>query len=161
LAGYSSICLARALPEEGQLVTCELNAKHAAVARANLEHAGLASKVQLRVGPALETLSELIRMRHPPFDLVFIDADKPSNAAYFEAARKLSRIGTVIVTDNVVREGDILDQDSSDATVLGVRRFIDRVAADPGVSATALQTVGDKGYDGFALALVTQIDQDA
>jgi predicted O-methyltransferase YrrM len=156
LAGYSSIWLARALPADGSLVTCEVNSKHAAVARSNLERAGLSSVAQVRLGPAIETLSELIRARHPPFDLVFIDADKPSNAAYFAAALKLSRIGTVIITDNVVRGGDILDEASSDAAVRGVRTFIDRVAANSGVSATALQTVGEKGYDGFALALVTR-----
>jgi predicted O-methyltransferase YrrM len=157
LAGYSSIWLARAVPVDGLLVTCELNAKHAAVARSNLERAGLGSVAQVRLGPAIETLAELIRAQHPPFDLVFIDADKPSNAAYFAAARKLSRIGTLIVTDNVVRGGDILDAASSDAAVRGVRSFIDRVAEDSGVSATALQTVGEKGYDGFALALVTRL----
>jgi predicted O-methyltransferase YrrM len=157
LAGYSSIWLARALPADGLLVTCELNAKHADVARANIERAGLASLVQLRLGPALETLAELIRAQHPPFDLVFIDADKPGNAAYFAAALKLSRIGTVIITDNVVRGGDILHEASSDAAVRGVRAFIDQVGGDSGVSATALQTVGEKGYDGFALALVTRL----
>jgi predicted O-methyltransferase YrrM len=158
LAGYSSIWLARALPADGLLVTCEVNAKHAAVARSNLAHAGLGPVAQVRLGPAIDTLSELIRARHPPFDLVFIDADKPSNAAYFTAALKLSRIGTVIITDNVVRAGEILDEDSSDAAVRGVRSFIERVAGDSGVSATALQTVGEKGYDGFALALVTRLE---
>ena len=156
LGGYSSIWLARALPADGQLVTCEVNAKHAAVARTNIERAELSTVVELRLGPALDTLSALIRDRHPPFDLVFIDADKPNNSAYLAAALKLSRLGTLIITDNVVRGGELLDEKTSDSGVRGVRAFIDALAAEPRVSATALQTVGEKGYDGFALALVTK-----
>jgi predicted O-methyltransferase YrrM len=156
LGGYSSIWLARALPTDGHLVTCELNAKHAALARTNIERAGLSAVVEQRVGPALDTLTQLVAERHPPFDLVFIDADKPSNSAYLAATLKLSRLGTLIIADNVVRGGLLLDEATSDSSARGVRGFIDSLAAESRVSATALQTVGAKGYDGFALALVTQ-----
>jgi predicted O-methyltransferase YrrM len=160
LGGYSTIWLARALPADGVLITCELSAKHAEVARSNLERAGLDRRVQVWVGPAITTLSDLIQEQHPPFDLVFIDADKPGNAAYLPAALKLSRLGTLIITDNVVRVGAILEDPSSDAAVHGVRTFIDRLAENAGVSATALQTVGEKGHDGFALALVTRLERN-
>jgi predicted O-methyltransferase YrrM len=155
LGGYSTIWLARGLPADGKLVTCELSPKHAAVARTNIERAELSANVDVRVGPALATLSDLLRERHPPFDLVFIDADKPSYPAYLEAALKLTRSGTLIVADNVVRGGDLLDEAGSDPGARGVRQFVDSLAADSRVSATAIQTVGEKGYDGFALALVT------
>jgi predicted O-methyltransferase YrrM len=155
LGGYSTIWLARGLPADGKLVTCELNPKHAAVARTNIERAGLSANVDLRVGPALGTLADLLRERHPSFDLVFIDADKPNYPAYLAAVLELCRPGTLIVADNVVRGGDVIDEATSDSGARGVRRFVDFLAADSRVSATAIQTVGEKGYDGFALALVT------
>jgi predicted O-methyltransferase YrrM len=154
LGGYSTIWLARALPEDGRLVTCELQPKHAEVAAANIARAGLAERVQIRVGPALESLEALARERPEPFDMVFIDADKPNNAGYFEAALALSRPGTLIIVDNVVRRGEILDQESTDPNVLGVHRLAELVAAEPRVRATALQTVGSKGHDGFLAARV-------
>ncbi len=155
LGGYSAIWLARALPPGGgRLITLEVDAKHAEVARANLARAGLANVTQVRLGRAIDTLPELERESAGPFDLVFIDADKPSNPEYFAWALKLSRRGTVIVVDNVVRGGAVADTASSDAAVLGVRRLNQMMAAEPRISATAIQTVGSKGYDGFALALV-------
>jgi predicted O-methyltransferase YrrM len=154
LGGYSAIWMARALPAGGRLVTLEIDAKHAAVARANLARAGVADIVELRLGPALETLPKLAAERRGPFDLVFIDADKPSNPEYFQWALKLSRPGSLIVVDNVVRDGAVLDAASKDASVQGVRRLNALMAAEPRVSATAIQTVGSKGYDGFAVALV-------
>lgn len=155
LGGYSAIWLARALPPGGgRLVTLEVDAKHAEVARANLARAGLANVTQVRLGRAIDTLPELERESAGPFDLVFIDADKPSNPEYFAWALKLARRGTVIVVDNVVRGGAVADAASSDAAVLGVRRLNQMMAAEPRISATAIQTVGSKGYDGFALALV-------
>ena len=155
LGGYSAIWLARALPPGGgRLITLEVDAKHAEVARANLARAGLANVTQVRLGRAIDTLPELERESAGPFDLVFIDADKPSNPDYFSWALKLARRGTVIVVDNVVRGGAVADAASSDAAVLGVRRLNQMMASEPRVSATAVQTVGGKGYDGFALALV-------
>jgi predicted O-methyltransferase YrrM len=155
LAGYSTIWLARGLPADGKLISCELNAQHAALARTNIERAGLGANVEVRIGPALDTLSELRRERHPSFDLVFIDADKPNYPAYWEAVLKLSRPGTLIVADNVVQAGGLVDEATSDPRARGVRQFLDSLATDSRVSATAIQTVGEKGYDGFALALVT------
>ena len=152
LGAYSTIWLARALPREGRLVTLELDAGYAEVARANLAPAGLSDVVEVRVGPARDTLAALAAEGHPPFDLVFIDADKASNAEYLEAALALARPGTLIVADNVVRGGSVLDGD--DPSAAGVRRFFDLIAAEPRLRATAIQTVGEKGYDGFALALV-------
>jgi predicted O-methyltransferase YrrM len=156
LGGYSTIWLARALPPGGRLVTLEVNAAHAEVARANVARAGLSAVVDVRVGPALETLPRLAAEAGAgaPFDLVFIDADKPSTTEYFEWALALSRPGSVIVVDNVVRDGALADAASEDASVRGMRRFVERVAAEPRVSATGVQTVGAKGYDGFVLALV-------
>ena len=154
LGGYSTIWLARALPESGRMVTLEASAKHAAVARKNLERAKLLGKVELREGPALETLPKLLAERVEPFDLIFMDADKEHNAEYLDWALRLSRVGTVIVTDNVVREGTVLDAASNDAMVQGTRRFFDAVAAVPHVTATAIQTVSGKKYDGFALLIV-------
>src|SRR6202042_905794 len=130
LGGYSTIWLARALPENGRMVTLEASAKHAAVARKNLERAKLLDKVELREGPALETLPKLLAERVEPFDLIFVDADKEHNAEYLKWALRLSRVGTVIVTDNVVREGSVLDAASDDAMVRGTRRFFDAVAAE-------------------------------
>ena len=154
LGGYSAIWLARALPPGGRLVTLEIDPKHAEVARANLAAAGLTELAEVRVGPAVETLPVLAAEGGDPFDLVFIDADKPSNAAYFSWALKLSRPGSLIVVDNVARGGAVADAASQDASVQGVRRLLDLIAAEPRVSATAVQTVGDKGYDGFLMALV-------
>jgi len=150
LGGYSAIWLARGLAPGGRLVTLEAVEKHAAVARKNLERARVAQAVDVRVGPALATLPKL----EGPFDLSFIDADKQNNAEYFRWALKLSRPGSVIVVDNVVREGAVVDPRSRDAAVLGVRKLNELVAAEPRVAATAIQTVGVKGYDGFAVALV-------
>jgi predicted O-methyltransferase YrrM len=150
LAGYSTIWMARALPPGGRLISLEYEPKHAAVARSNLEQAGVAGLVEVRVGEALKTLPLL----EGPFDLIFIDADKPNNAGYFQWALKLSRPGSVIVVDNVVREGKVADPDGADEDALGVRQMVDLIAAEPRVSATAIQTVGCKSYDGFLLAVV-------
>jgi len=150
LAGYSAIWLARGLAAGGRLVTLEALEKHAAVARKNIARAGLAEVVEIRVGRALDELPGL----QAPFDLSFIDADKQNNAEYFRWALKLSRPGSLIVVDNVVREGAVIDARSRDASVQGVRRLNELIAAEPRVAATAIQTVGLKGYDGFALALV-------
>lgn len=155
LGGYSTIWLARALPPEGRVVTLELDPKHAAVARSNLQRAGVDGQVEVRVGRALESLTALTREGVPPFDFVFIDADKQSIPEYFQHSLALTRPGAVIVVDNVIRRGAVIDANSSDANVQGVRRFNDLVAKTPGVTATALQTVGSKGYDGFALIYVT------
>jgi predicted O-methyltransferase YrrM len=150
LGGYSAIWLARGLASAGRLITLEALEKHAAVARKNIARAGLGDVVEVRVGEALHALPAL----QGPFDLTFIDADKQNNAEYFSWALKLSRPGSVIVVDNVVREGAVIDARSRDAAVQGVRRLNERIAAEPRVAATAIQTVGVKGYDGFAIALV-------
>jgi len=155
LGGYSTIWLARALPADGRLVTLEFEPKHAAVARANLARAGLDGLVDVRVGPALETLPELAREGGAPFDLIFIDADKENYPGYFQWALRLARRGTMIIADNIVRQGGVIDPQHADPRVQGVRRFFDLVAAEPRVSATAIQTVGGKGYDGLAFVLVT------
>jgi predicted O-methyltransferase YrrM len=152
LGAYSTISLARALPPGGRLMTVELDASYAEVARANLARAGVADVVDVRVGPARDTLAALAAEGHDPFDLVFIDADKAGNAEYLGAALELSRRGTLIVADNVIRGGSVLD--GRDASAVGVRRFFDVIAAEPRLRATAIQTVGEKGYDGFALAVV-------
>ncbi|CAI1652759.1 O-methyltransferase [Serratia entomophila] len=152
LGGYSTIWLARALPPDGTLVTLEANERHAAVARRNVANAGLSAQVALRVGPALLSLPQL--QAEAPFDLIFIDADKPGNPDYLQWALRLSRPGTAIVGDNVVRNGAVTDAASKDASVQGVRRFFDMMAQEPRLSATALQTVGNKGWDGFSLAIV-------
>lgn len=154
LAGYSTIWLARALPKDGRLVTLEFDPKHAKVARTNVDRAGLAAIVDVRVGRALDTLPKIAAAGEGPFDLIFLDADKPNNPAYFEWALKLSRKGSLIVADNVVRFGALIDDKSSDASVKGVRNFIEIIALEKRVNATAIQTVGVKGHDGFALALV-------
>ncbi|HMQ53096.1 MAG TPA: O-methyltransferase [Anaerolineae bacterium] len=155
LGGYSTICLARALPVGGRLITLEAEPRHAAVAQANIARAGLAKVVEVRLGQALDSLSQLAAEGHGPFDLIFIDADKPNNPAYFEWALKLSRRGSLIIADNVVRNGAVVDPNSTDPSIQGIRRFFELVAAEPRVSATALQTVGAKGYDGLAIVLVT------
>jgi predicted O-methyltransferase YrrM len=154
LGGYSTICLARALPEGGRLVTLEVDAKHADVARSNVARAGFANVVEIRVGPALETLARMQEEGAEPFDLIFIDADKPNNPTYLGWALKLSRLGSLIICDNVVRKGAVADADSPDPMVQGARRFFEMLGAEPRLSATAVQTVGSKGYDGFAMALV-------
>jgi predicted O-methyltransferase YrrM len=154
LGGYSTIWLARALPPDGRIVTLELEPRHAEVARRNFERAGIASRVDLRVGRAAATLARLVEDRVEPFDFVFIDADKPSMAEYFQRALQLSRVGTVIIADNVVRNGAVVDPASADPSVQGVRAFMDVLAKETRVSATTLQTVGSKGYDGFTMALV-------
>jgi predicted O-methyltransferase YrrM len=154
LGGYSTIWLGRALPPDGRLVTLEANPHYAEVARANIARAGLAEVVELHVGLAETTLARLAADGDGPFDLIFIDADKAGNAQYLTWALALSRAGTLIVADNVVRAGAIVEAGSADPSVEGVRRFFDLLAAQARVSATAIQTVGEKGYDGFALAVV-------
>jgi predicted O-methyltransferase YrrM len=154
LGGYSAIWMARALPEGGELVTLEVDAAHAAIAQRNIERAGMGSRVRVVVGPAAETLTRLITDRVAPFDLVFIDADKESSDIYFRAALTLARVGTMIVVDNVVRDGKVADVSTTDEGVQGIQRMTDLIAAEPRVSATAIQTVGEKGYDGFILAVV-------
>jgi len=154
LGGYSTIWMARALPDGGRMVTLELNPHHARVAIGNLQNAGLSERVEVRVGPANESLSTLVTVTSEQFDLIFIDADKQGYPEYLRWALKLSHPGTVIVADNVVREGKVIDAQSNDANVQGVREFTAQLAAEPRLSATVLQTVGVKGYDGFALAIV-------
>lgn len=158
LGGYSTIWMARALPSGGRLVTLEADVCHADVARANLKRAGVMDCVDLHVGPALETLPRLEAEQVAPFDLVFIDADKPSNPNYLGWALRLTRPGSVIIGDNVVRDGAVTDAMNSDPRVRGVRRFTDLIAEEPRLIATALQTVGSKGWDGFAMALVVGAD---
>lgn len=154
LGGYSTIWLARALPPGGRLVTLEADARHAAVARANVDRAGLGAVVDLRLGPALETLPRLEAEGCGPFDFIFIDADKPAYPEYLAWALRLARSGSVIVADNVVRKGAIADAASEDPNVQGARRFNALLAAESRVTATVIQTVGEKGHDGFAYALV-------
>ncbi|MBW4579013.1 MAG: O-methyltransferase [Tildeniella nuda ZEHNDER 1965/U140] len=154
LAGYSTIWLARALPSDGTLITLEANPKHAKVAQANIDRAGLTKQVEIRVGAALETLPQLAAEGQEPFDLVFIDADKVNTAEYFSWALKLTRRGSVIITDNVVRQGGVIDANSTDENIQGIRRFNAALALEPRVKATIVQTVGSKGYDGLAIALV-------
>jgi len=155
LGGYSAIWMARALPADGRLVSLELDPKHAEVARRNLARAGLERLAEVRLGPALASLAALAAEGAAPFDLAFIDADKPTMPDYLDWCVKLVRPGGVIVADNVVRDGKVIDARSRDASVLGVRRLNDLIAAEKRVSATAVQTVGAKGYDGFTVALVT------
>ena len=155
LGGYSTIWLARALPDDGRLITLEVNARHAEIARRNVACTGLESKVEIRTGAALATLPKLEAEGLGPFDFVFIDADKTNNAAYLEWALRLSRPGTTIVVDNVVRQGDVVEAASRDPDVVGVRRMFELMAREPRLSATAIQTVGAKGWDGFALAVVS------
>jgi predicted O-methyltransferase YrrM len=155
LGGYSTIWLARALPTGGRLITLEADARHAEIARANIARAGLADNVEVRLGKALESLPALAAEGRGPFDLVFIDADKPNCAEYVGWAIKMSRVGSVIVVDNVVRQGAIVEAQSPDTAVQGMRRMNEMIAKDPRVSATAIQTVGSKGYDGFVIAFVT------
>ena len=156
LGGYSTIWLARALPADGRLITLEYEPKHADVARASIARAGLADVVELRVGRALDTLPQIAAEGRGPFDLIFIDADKEGYPDYFAWALKLARRGSVIIADNVVRKGAVADADSKDSLIRGVRRFNELLAAEKRVSATVFQTVGSKGYDGFAIARVME-----
>ncbi|MBV8586059.1 MAG: O-methyltransferase [Verrucomicrobia bacterium] len=156
LAGYSTIWLARALPADGRLITIESNASHARIAQANIEKAGVGSKVEIRVGKALELFPELLAEGLAPFDFIFIDADKESYPEYYEWAVRVSQYGTVIVIDNVVRNGAIREVKPEDKRVKAVKRLFDLISQDHRVSATAVQTVGTKGYDGFVLARVTE-----
>ena len=154
LGGYSTLWLASALPENGVVVTLELEPRHAEVAMRNLKSAGLANKVDLHIGPAAEALKTLAQEHTAPFDFIFIDADKASYSEYLQWSMKLSRPGTLIAADNVVRDGKVIDPESPDPHIQGVRRFTEMVAAEPRLSTTVLQTVGTKGYDGFAISLV-------
>ena len=154
LGGYSTIWMARALAPGGRLVTLELNPDYARVARESIERAGLSERVEVRVGPALDSLLALRDEGVEPFDLIFIDADKQSTPEYFEQALELCRPGGLIMVDNVVRDGALIDPDSEDPGVHGMRRFLEMAGAEPRVSATTIQTVGSKGYDGFVLALM-------
>ncbi|MFA6124891.1 O-methyltransferase [Sphingomonas sp.] len=157
LGGYSTIWLARALPEGGQVVTLEIEPHHAAVARDNIARAGLGDRVEIRVGAALSSLEAMIAQGEELFDLVFVDADKESSVAYVRAAMALARPGTTIVIDNVVREGEVLDAASADSRVHGVRALFEMIANEPRLSATAVQTVGAKKWDGFVLAVVEAV----
>ncbi len=155
LAGYSTIWLARALPPDGRLITLESDPQHAGIARANIARAGLEDRIDVRLGAALDTLPRLAEERQGPFDFTFIDADRPNLPEYFAWALTLSRRGSLIIVDNVVRKGGVIDAASEDPNIKGVRRFGERLAAETRVSATMVQTVGAKGYDGFTIALVT------
>jgi predicted O-methyltransferase YrrM len=158
LGGYSTIWLARALPSDpdskARLITLEVSPEHAKVARSNIDRAGLTPLVELRLGPALDSLAQLHREQTPPFDLIFIDADKPNLAAYLDWSLKLSRAGTVILCDNVIRKGAVIKPQDDDPAVQGARRLFENLKAHPHLDATSLQTVGSKGHDGFVLAIV-------
>ena len=154
LGGYSTIWLARSIPDDGKIVTVEFDPRHANVAKQNIESAGLSGKVDLRIGKAMDVMLELKKANEEPFDLIFIDADKPPYAEYFEMALSLSRSGTVIICDNVIREGKVLDEHSDDDRVVGVQRFNKMLGSNQLVTATILQTVGVKEYDGMAIAVV-------
>ena len=154
LGGYSTIWMARGLPDDGRIVTLELDPHHAKVARSNFERAGVSDKVDLRIGPALQSLSTLDSEKAGPFDLIFIDADKPNNANYLSLAMRLSRSGTVIICDNVIRDGTVTRQDGRDPYVEGARAAFSFIGGDKRLDGTAIQTVGAKGYDGFAIAVV-------
>jgi len=155
LGGYSTIWLARALPPDGRLITLEANPQHAEVARTNISRAGLTDVVEVRVGQALDTLPQLAAASHAPFDLVFVDADKENTEGYLEWALKLTQPGSVIILDNVVRDGAVSDATNTDPRIQAIRHGLEALAADPRVTTTAIQTVGSKGYDGLAIALVT------
>ena len=154
LGGYSTIWMARALPEIGKLISLELDPKHAAVAQKNISAAGVAGKVEIRIGKGLDLLSKMIEEKEQPFDMIFIDADKPPYAEYFKMALQLSRPGTLIIADNVIREGKVLDNDSKDEMVMGAHRFNKLLGNTVEVTATIIQTVGSKEHDGMALAVV-------
>lgn len=154
LGGYSTIWMARELPDDGELITLEISPKNAQVAQGNLDRAGISDRIRILVAPASDSLKRIIADRVEPFDVVFIDADKERSVEYFDAALALTRVGSVIIVDNVVRKGAIIDASTSDAMVIGMQRLTERVAGESRVSATAIQTVGSKGYDGFILAVV-------
>lgn len=154
LGAYSTIWLARALPDGGQVITLEIDPHHAEIARKNLERAGVLERVEITVGPAIDAMRALYEGAAPPFDLVFIDADKKSIPEYLDWSVKLSRPGTIIIVDNVVRDGKVLDENSADPDIRGVRRMTEMMASNPRLSATAIPTVGARGYDGFAMAVV-------
>jgi caffeoyl-CoA O-methyltransferase len=154
LAGYSTIWMAKALPEDGRLISLEIDPHHAEVAKKNIDRAGLSSKVEIRVGKAIDLLAQLVKDNTTPFDMIFIDADKPPYTEYFEWSLKLSRPGTLIIADNVIRDGKVLDKDHEDPMVKGAQRFNKALAANSHVSATILQTFGVKEYDGMAIAIV-------
>lgn len=154
LVGYSTIWMARALPKNGRLISLEFDPHHAQVAKNNIEKAGLADVVEIRIGKAIDLLPRLEANKEGPFDMIFIDADKPPYTEYFQWALKLSRPGTLIVADNVIRDGKVMDAKSSDEMVQGARRFNSFLAKTPGVTATIIQTVGSKMHDGMALAVV-------
>ena len=154
LAGYSTIWMAKALPEDGKLISLEIDPHHAAVARKNIDRAGLSSKVEVREGKAIELLPRLVEENAGPFDMIFIDADKPPYTEYFEWALKLSRSGTLIIADNVIRDGKVLDPNHNDPMVQGAQRFNKALAANKQVTATILQNIGVKEYDGMAIAIV-------
>ncbi|MDX8478712.1 O-methyltransferase [Mesorhizobium sp. VK24D] len=154
LGGYSTIWMARGLPDDGKVVTLELEPHHARVARSNFERAGVSDKVDLRLGPALQSLAALESENAGPFDLIFIDADKPNNPNYLSWAMRLARSGTVIVCDNVIRDGAVLNEDGADANVVGARAAFSFIGGEKRLDGTAIQTVGVKGYDGFAIAIV-------
>jgi predicted O-methyltransferase YrrM len=155
LGGYSAIWFARALPEDGKLISLEINPETAEIARANITHAGVDHLVQVRLGPALDTLQTIADEQPEAFDIVFIDADKANNPGYFEWALKLTYPGSLIIIDNVARQGRVINEATTDPDISGVRRVVDLIANEPRVTATAIQTVGEKGYDGLLIALVT------
>jgi predicted O-methyltransferase YrrM len=156
LGGYSAIWLGRALPEDGRLISLEISEEHAAVARRNLARAGLERKVEVRVAPALDSLAQLKADREEPFDLVFIDADKRNTPAYFTAALDLAHVGSLIIVDNVVRQGKLVDLEGDDPDAAGMRTLIEQMAAESRIAPAVIQTVGVKGWDGFAFALVVR-----
>ncbi|MCU1219304.1 MAG: methyltransferase [Candidatus Angelobacter sp.] len=156
LGGYSTIWLARALPTEGRLISLEIDQKRAEIARANVARAELSNVVEIRLGRAVDTLQQLVAEGHEPFDLIFIDADKPGYAEYLKWSLKLARPGTLIIADNVVRKGEVADPASTDENVQGIRKFNEMLAAEKSVTTTVIQTVGSKGYDGLALILVAE-----
>ena len=154
LGGYSTIWMARVLPDDGKIITLELDARHAAVAQKNIDNAGLSEKVEIRIGKALDSLNTLLETKQGPFDMIFIDADKQLYAEYFSLTLQLSRKGTLIIADNVIREGKVLDAGNKDEMVIGAHRFNKALAATTGVTATIIQTVGNKEHDGMALIVV-------
>jgi predicted O-methyltransferase YrrM len=154
LGGYSTLWMAYALPPGGIVVSLEIDPHRAAIAKANISRAGFAQQVDIRPGPALETLALMIAVPEDPFDLIFIDADKPNNPLYLELVLQVARPGTLLLFDNIIRDGALIDPNSPDPSVQGQRALLAAIAANPHLSATALQTVGSKGYDGFAMAIV-------
>lgn len=156
LGAYSTIWMARGLPADGRVITLELAPHHAEVAKTNITHAGLEQVIEVRTGDALEQLAKMAEEKVEPFDFIFIDADKPNNPGYLTWALHFSRSGTVIVGDNVIREGEIVNRHSTDPRIQGVRKFYDMVGENPNLSATAIQTVGSKGYDGFMIGIVNE-----